>query len=378
MTKVAIRERDLRNGKVRLYLDYWPPVVNPQTGKNTRREFPKGLWKYKNPTKYTEKEHNKIIRIEAIRIEKERIEQLETQDLRFFAGKLDKISLREYYAQAMKTKSKSSYSNGIIWNTSLRHLSNFLEDGDVPLQSVNREFCERYKYYLKDDATSLCNPLKGLSLSTARQYFIKFSEVINEAVDDDILRKNPLKKVKGIKVPQPDVDYLAKQELQILDQMPYENDVLRRSFLFSCFTGLRYSDVYNLTWANLPLSDGQISLDLIIKKTKHKLVTALGDQAQKYLSERGLPGEKVFKGLSERLSNYHMLKFKAWLFKSGVHKDIHFHCSRHTFAFLILDSGQDMYTLMSLLGDVTLDTAMRYAKIADRKKSEAVNKINLS
>ena len=39
MTKVKLRQKKLQSGKLSLYLDFYPPIVNPETGKSTRREF---------------------------------------------------------------------------------------------------------------------------------------------------------------------------------------------------------------------------------------------------------------------------------------------------------------------------------------------------
>lgn len=52
-----------------------------------------------------------------------------------------------------------------------------------------------------------------------------------------------------------------------------------------------------------------------------------------------------------------------------------FHCSRHTCATLLLNSGVDIYTVKEILGHTDIGTTMQYAKVVDKTKREAVNSI---
>ena len=48
-TKVTVRKRPIKNGQLSLYLDFYPPVRHPKTGRLTRREY-LGIYIYANPT----------------------------------------------------------------------------------------------------------------------------------------------------------------------------------------------------------------------------------------------------------------------------------------------------------------------------------------
>lgn len=52
-----------------------------------------------------------------------------------------------------------------------------------------------------------------------------------------------------------------------------------------------------------------------------------------------------------------------------------FHCSRHTCATLLLNSGVDIYTVKEILGHTDIGTTMQYAKVVDKTKRKAVNRI---
>ncbi len=64
-----------------------------------------------------------------------------------------------------------------------------------------------------------------------------------------------------------------------------------------------------------------------------------------------------------------------WIMKAGITKHITFHCARHTYATLLLTYGVDIFTLSKLLGHKNIKNTQIYAKIIDRKKREAVDKL---
>ena len=57
MSNVNLRKKVLSTGKISLYLDFYPPIINPKTGKETRREFLK-LYLSSNPKTIEEKKQN--------------------------------------------------------------------------------------------------------------------------------------------------------------------------------------------------------------------------------------------------------------------------------------------------------------------------------
>ena len=57
MSNITLRKKILQTGKVSLYLDFYPPIINPKTGKDTRREFLK-LYLFESPKTVEEKKHN--------------------------------------------------------------------------------------------------------------------------------------------------------------------------------------------------------------------------------------------------------------------------------------------------------------------------------
>ena len=61
-----------------------------------------------------------------------------------------------------------------------------------------------------------------------------------------------------------------------------------------------------------------------------------------------------------------------WMQNAKITKHITYHCSRHSFATMMLTLGADIYTTSKLLGHANVNTTSIYAKIVDQKKIETV------
>ena len=93
------------------------------------------------------------------------------------------------------------------------------------------------------------------------------------------------------------------------------------------------------------------------------------------LGERKEPTDKVFPGFI--LSAYHNKHLYQWIGAAGITKDISFHNFRHTYATLQLSEGTDIYTVSKMLGHRSVKTTQIYAKVIDKLKQEAANRIKL-
>jgi integrase len=149
---------------------------------------------------------------------------------------------------------------------------------------------------------------------------------------------------------------------------------LKRAFLFSCFTGLRWCDVIKLKWEDVQFTGDRVFIRYKQKKTGSHEVIDLNQNALRYLGEKQLDGHKVFRGLT--YSDYLNSRLLFWVKDAGISKHITFHCARHTFATLLLTKDIDIYTVSKLLGHRNLKTTQIYGKVIDRKRIDAVKVLN--
>jgi len=147
-------------------------------------------------------------------------------------------------------------------------------------------------------------------------------------------------------------------------------------FLFSCLTGLRWSDIEKLTWQEIQHSK-ELGYYIRFRQAKTNGVETqpISEESRKLLGDEGQPKEKIFIGLA--YGNWNKTILKDWLLEAGITKHITFHCARHTYATLQLTLGTDIYTVSKLLGHKNLQTTEIYAKVINEKKVDAANKINI-
>lgn len=286
----------------------------------------------------------------------------------------ESVSFLEFFKSEMKKRfdSKGNYGN---WESAFKHLIAMIGKRDILCTEVTHEFVSSFKEYLINSARKSNN--SPLSQNSKSSYFNKLRACIKEAVHQGLIYPDPLPRVKGIKSGDPIREYLTLEEVQRLAKEPCDPIVLKNAFLFSCVTGLRWSDVNKLTWKELQYSEAQGNyIRFTQKKTKEHETLPISEEAIKLMGNRSDNLEdRVFKGL--KYSSWYNLRLKQWCMSAGISKDISFHCARHTYATLQLANGTDILTVSRLLGHKHLKTTTIYTKIIDSKKTEAASKINI-
>jgi integrase len=348
---ITIREKKLKSGKKSLYLDIY---------KDGQRRYD-FLGLYLTGNKQEDKETMQL----AENIKAKRQLEMAHNDHGFTPSFKKKANFIEYFENDAETFGKGTKKQ---YNNVLNKLKDYGGES-IKFGAVDRRFCEGFKAHL----------LEELNPNTARVYFAMFKAVLNRAVRDEIISENPADKVTGVKAKNGrKIEYLTIDELRTLAGAECPHSEVKAAFLFSCHTGLRWSDVE-------PLSEDDIvdqQIEIHQTKTGGAGYLPLSKQALKILDGRS--GERLFdlptnaqanRVLKDWASNAELERWKRIKDNNGnvIQRGLTYHVSRHTFAVQVLASGGDIYTLKELLGHQSVQSTEVYAQVVNKAKEDAVN-----
>jgi len=369
--KVSLRKRtpkeDSKTGKAKktsLYLDFY------HEGKR-KTQYLK-MYLYTKPKNPLERAHNRKTLELAENIRAQR--QLEMQNYEFgFPDKEKQKGTLIAYMRILADKKRSNQSTWGTWDSMIKHLKAF-SPYDTSFSNVDRQYVQDFKDYL--DKKARTKNEKKLSQNSKYAYFNKFKAGLKQALKDGIFPHNPAEAVSGFKEGESEREFLTLEELQAVAKAECDVPILKKAFLFSCLTGLRWSDINKMVWSEVQHSKEMGYYIRFRQKKTHGVETLpISEQAYEMLGEPQERGERVFKGL--KYSDWYNVKLQQWVMRAGIAKTITFHCARHTYATLQLTMGTDIYTVSKLLGHRALSTTQIYAKVIDEKKKEAANKIKI-
>lgn len=364
MVKVTLRKKKISKGMISLYLDFYPAIPDPKgTGKLTRREF-LNLHLHEKPADVFEKEANKNREDLAKQIRINRENEVNKQEVysdfereRLEIKRLGDRDFIDYFSKHLKD---------FTYKGTLLRLQSFAPKG-LKFADLTEKLCNDFRAYLLDPKTSLAR-------NTAKIYFDRFKTILKTAYKEGYLHFDLNAKIQGLSFEETERQYLTLEELDILVQTPCSNDTFKRMALFSALTGMRWSDILKLQWKEVHNTSEGYSIHYRQKKTKGVEVLPITDQAYSLLGSIENANGNVFDPIPKSTA---MKILERWINAAGLTKQITFHSFRHTFATLQISEGTDIYRVQKLLGHREISTTQIYAKIVDKSKREAVEKIKL-
>ena len=363
-TKVSLRSRPISGGRRTLYLEFYPPVRVREIMKMQRYET-LGMYVWDKPKTLTQKQYNEAIFAQAEAIRALRVQAVINEEFDF----LDKEKIKgDFLAYFHKEATQRNNS----WMSCYKHFYQFV-DGRCTFRQLTVDLCVRFREYLMN-AMQLDDPTKPLSVNSASNYYRKFRGMLAITLRDDYIRENINEHLERIEAKRNRIEFLNFQELYNLSKTSCEIPVLKRASLYACLSGLRISDIMQLTWNNIvPNIKGTgYNMRIRTEKTETEATLPISPDALELCGprERGL----VFKGLTRSMLNKPL---KKWLSAAGITKHITFHCFRHTYAVLQLASGTDIYTVSKMLTHKHVTTTEIYLDLLDEMKEDTLGRIQI-
>ncbi|WP_319228473.1 site-specific integrase [Draconibacterium orientale] len=289
------------------------------------------------------------------------------------------IEVFEYHNHQLKELEGTTYASATIkrYTTTLDHIKAFLvfkyQLNDIPLNRLKYSFITDLEHYFK--VTRKCNH------NTTIKYIKNFRKVINLAIKNEWLSKDPFAKFQA-KIVEVKREYLLKDELQNIEDLNLtfpRLDIVRDIFVFSCYSGLAYVDVANLTKNNIRLGiDGDLWIITERTKTKSQSNIPLLPKAHELIKKYSrYPNKKTEDHIFPIFTNQRMNAYlKEIADLASVDKNLTFHIARHTFATTVtLANGVPIESISSMLGHKSIRTTQIYSKVINAKVSEDMDKL---
>lgn len=241
---------------------------------------------------------------------------------------------------------------------------------NILFSDISHEFGESFKLFLK---------LQNRKSGYINHCLTWLNRLMYIAVDQDVLRCNPLEDVAYEKKERPKIPHLTRNELEriMITPSPYERqELVRRAFIFSCFCGgLAYADVHGLYPHHIKeTSEGRRYIRVNRAKTSIEAFIPLHPIAEQIISFYNTTEEKrpIFP-----LPNRNMIWYdlQEIAFMAGLNRGISYHQSRHSFGTLMLSAGIPIESVSKMMGHTNISSTQVYAKITDEKISQDMDKL---
>ena len=242
---------------------------------------------------------------------------------------------------------------------------------DVLLSALTIEFFEDYRFYLKGE---------GYAPATINSHLCWLSRLMYRAVSRGTIRFNPFEEVKYEAVERKP-RFLSKGDVSKLLAFPLQGEgaeLSRRMFLFSVFTGLAFVDLQGLRASQIETnSAGKRYIRKARQKTKVESLIPLHPIAEQiltlYTKEKSRGDYKIF---PDAMSGWKLLRhLKAVGLACGIRTPLTWHCARHTFGTLTLESGVPIESIVTMMGHSSIASTQIYAQVTDQKIARDMERV---
>lgn len=252
------------------------------------------------------------------------------------------------------------------------HLKNFItahyHSSDIPLNRVDVNFIRDFHGWLIKEVKC--------GVNTTWLYMLAFKHILTFAVNRRLIATNPFCGYR-LRSEQTHRNFLMKQEIKRMIDVDVENPteaLVRDAFIFSCFTGLSYSDIKALRSTDI-IGEGSNMYIAVHRIKTHTSINIPLLRITTELIRRYNPNDSSL-SIFPIPSNYWCNTILAKLTKRAkIAKRITFHVARHTFATTVtLSQGIPIEVVSSMLGHTNIKTTQTYAKVLQCVTNSEMNR----
>lgn len=241
---------------------------------------------------------------------------------------------------------------------------------DIAFEDITEEFGESFKLYLKNN--------QGRRAGYINKCITWLNRLIYIAIDQEVLRSNPVEEVRYEKKEPAKHRYISKHDLKRLMETPMIDprlELIRRAFLFSSLTGLAYVDLHRLYPHHIEkTAEGRLYIRKQRVKTNVEAFIPLHPIAEQILMLYNTidDSKPVFPLPVRDMIWYDVNQIGVIM---GFKENLSYHCSRHSFGTLALSAGPSIESIAKMMGHANISTTQGYAKVTEQKISEDMNKL---
>ena len=274
------------------------------------------------------------------------------------------------YLQYVKDNHSFNYAKAV--DTSFKQLILFI--GDTPIKNISYPQVDKF----------LTETFKRTKQG-ARTYHIALKSAFNTAIKWNYLNVNYFTKIKLCKIPKNNPIFIKENEFTELLKLE-NNELLKDAYQFAFYTGMRLSEIVNLRWSEVDLTEEIIhvknTVDFTTKSKKERsipinptLKEILIKKFPKIISiERN---NYVFTKRGFKLNGDYLTKgFKKCIHLSKLNPDLHFHDLRHSFASNMAIKGVSIFIIKELLGHQDVKTTQIYSHLRTEDLRASINLLN--
>ena len=283
------------------------------------------------------------------------------------AGQAERERLR---IRSLEINSTSTYRGSKTTQANLLDFIRSRGKDDIAFTDITGEFGESFKLFLKRDL--------GYNPSHVNHCLCWLNRLIYIAVDQEILRANPIEEVAYEKKNPPKLRHISRSQLKQLMETPMPNELqelARRTFIFSSFCGLAYVDVHRLYPRNIgKTADGRRYIRTNRAKTGVESFIPLHPVAEQILLLYNTNDDTkpIFPLPKRDIIWFEMNGIGVAL---GFIENLSYHMSRHNFGTLLLSAGICIESIAKMMGHSNISSTQIYAKVTDDKISEDMDRL---